>query len=464
MKKVDYPTEVLEVMIEKLDREGIGYARYCYPSKSGNQGKVLHLFVRNTVPGDLVKVTVENARGRKKAVLDFDQLVKAGPSRDLTVPMQQVMSGGVPLQCMRYADQLAYKEQLVRTSLSNQDFDSNLVQKIIGMEEPRRYRNKMELTFGSNGEIGMHQQGNYRKIIDLKDSILAPKEMIAVKKEVSAWQQANHLSGYDKDNHHGLLRNLLIRKSFATGELMVAIFASQEPKDYREAAKDLITRLQARFVNLKSLLWVEHRTIIDRIQTDAVHLLYGREYIKDTLAGFSFRIYHDTFFQANPLQAEKMVEVALDLADVRPDMRVLDLFCGVGTFSLPLAQRAKELCGIEIVEHSILSARRNAKDNAIDNARFIVSDARRGLHHLEENWGRPDLLLLDPPRSGAGGKVMRSIGRLATEKVIYVSCNPKSLADDLVYLRNFGYKLEVVQPIDQFPHTNHVESIILMSR
>ena len=145
-------------------------------------------------------------------------------------------------------------------------------------------------------------------------------------------------------------------------------------------------------------------------------------------------------------------------------MRVLDLFCGVGTFSLPLAKMSKDLAGIEIVENSIISARRNAKDNGLDNTFFMTSDARQGLIDLNDVWGHPDLLVLDPPRSGAGGKVMRSIGRFGTDKVVYISCSPKSLAEDLTWLRDFGYELITVQPVDQFPHTTHVETVCPLTR
>lgn len=194
------------------------------------------------------------------------------------------------------------------------------------------------------------------------------------------------------------------------------------------------------------------------------HIPYGRDYINDELNGFKYRVWPETFFQANPVQAEKLVELALEMADVNQDMRVLDLFCGVGTFSLPLAANSKELAGIEIVDMSIQSAIRNAKDNGLANTYFMTSDARKGLIELKDTWGLPDLLLLDPPRSGADGKVMRSIGRFGTDKIVYVSCAPKSLADDLVWLREFGYELVTVQPVDQFPHTTHVECVALMSR
>ena len=159
-----------------------------------------------------------------------------------------------------------------------------------------------------------------------------------------------------------------------------------------------------------------------------------------------------------------MVETALNLAQIDADMRVMDLFCGVGTFSLPLAQAAKELAGIEIVDSSIQSARRNAADNGIDNTYFLTADARSGMKTVEAEWGQPDLVLLDPPRSGAGGKVMRRIGRLGTDKIIYVSCNQDTLVQDLQWLKDFGYEVVSCQPIDQFPQTVHVESVVLMQK
>ncbi|MDE1549918.1 23S rRNA (uracil(1939)-C(5))-methyltransferase RlmD [Jeotgalibaca caeni] len=464
MKKMVYPTEVLEVTIERIDPKGYGYARYIHPPDKGSNGKHLNINVTNVVPGDVVRVTIENAKGRNKAYVDYDELIKPGPSRNLEIPTHTAVSGGTPLQYMHYANQLEYKMDMVKGYLEEAGFDPSLVQPIIGMDEPNRYRNKMELTFGSNGELGMHQQGNFRRVIDLEDSILAPKVMVEVKHVISQWQKDYQLPGYDKTTQSGVLRNLLMRTSFATGELMVVLYAVEAPSTLSEAVSDLTERLTSQFDQLVSLQWIEHAAAVERIQADATHILHGRDYINDELNGFKYRIWPDTFFQANPVQAEKLVELALEMADVNEEMRVLDLFCGVGTFSLPFAKRSKELAGIEIVENSILSARRNAKDNGLDNTYFMVNDARVGLIELKETWGQPDLLVLDPPRSGAGGKVMRSIGRFGTDKIIYVSCSPKSLAEDLIWLKDFGYELITVQPVDQFPHTTHVECVVLMEK
>ncbi|AXY26336.1 23S rRNA (uracil(1939)-C(5))-methyltransferase RlmD [Suicoccus acidiformans] len=463
MKK-QYPTEVLDVRIDKLDSKGMGVAKYVHPPVTGSNGKQLKLFIPNTVPGDLVRVTVPNAKGRRKATLNFDTLLEAGPTRNPEVDTQASRAGGTPLLAMTYAGQLAYKESLVRGFIEGQGFDGQLVQPIIGMDTPTRYRNKMELTFGSRGELGMHAQGDFRTIIDMKDSILAPEIMVQAKHIVSDWQQAYQLPGYDKEAKTGLLRNLMMRYSFATKELMVVLYATDTSANYAEASQALTDRLSEQLPNLASFIWIKNTRIADKVDAEETAVLYGRDFIYDELAGYRYRLWPDTFFQPNPVQAEKMVQLAIDMAEVKEDMRVLDLFCGVGTFSLPLASRSKELAGIEIVEASIESAKRNAADNGLENTFFMASDARNGLKVLPEVWGQPDLLLLDPPRSGAGGKVMRAIGRFGTEKVVYVSCNPKTLAEDLVWLRDFGYALKVVQPVDQFPYSNHVECVVLMEK
>ena len=464
MKKKKYPTEVLDVTIKNINPEGYGYVKHVHPPDRGSNGKGLNINVTNVVPGDVVRVTIENAKGRRKAVVEYDELLHPGPTRNLNIPTHEAISGGTPLQYMNYDAQLEYKMAMVKTYLAEQGFDTSVVKPIIGMDEPNRYRNKMELTFGENGELGMHQQGNFRRVIDLEDSILAPEVMVDVKHIVSKWQKDYDFPGYNKATQTGLLRNLLLRYSFATDELMVILYVTEGPKNHQAAADDLVERLTTQFKNLVSLQWIAHASSAERIQADETFILHGRDYINDELNGFKYRIWPDTFFQANPIQAEKLVELALEMADVNKDMRVLDLFCGVGTFSLPLAKKSKDLAGIEIVENSILSARRNAKDNGLDNTFFMTSDARQGLIDLNDTWGHPDLLVLDPPRSGAGGKVMRSIGRFGTDKIVYISCSPKSLADDLTWLRNLGYELITVQPVDQFPHTTHVECVVLMSR
>lgn len=466
MKKQDeYPTQVLDVEILRLTDHGIGVAEYYHPPVGeGSLGRKLTIFVPLTIPGDIVQVTIPNAMGRRKAQVHYDKVVKYAPTRNGEIDLSRGREGGVALQYMDYDAQLTLKESMIKDFLQEQDFNPDVVQPILGMEDPYHYRNKMELTFGADGAIGMHEQGNYNRIIDWQDSPIAPPEMLGVKRVVAQWQAHWNLPSYDKGDKSGLLRHLMLRYSHKTGEMMVALFTTAHLDEYKEVAEDLKQRLTVEYPQIESLLWIKNEEIADRTQAEATYILHGRDYIYDEMYGFRYRLWFDTFFQPNPQQAEQMVKQALEFGQVDSEMRVLDLFCGVGTFSLPFAAQAKELAGIEIVETSIESAKRNALDNNIHNTYFMAENARQGMQRLGVEWGVPDLVLLDPPRSGAGGKVMRAIARLNPERIVYVSCNPKSMAEDITWLREFGYELQAVQPIDQFPHTHHTESVALLTR
>ena len=463
-KKKTYPTETYDITIESINERGNGYARITHPPTRGHMGAGLQIFVPHVAPGDKVRVSVPNAKGRRRARLFDYELLQAGPNRDPEFEFRPDFSGGTPLIAMSYKAQLNYKQQMIEEYLDKVSVSSELVRPIIGMEQPIHYRNKMELTFGVDGSLGMHAQGNYKKVVDLKDSVLATKDMMTAKYIVQRWWLDSNLSAYNKETKEGLLRHLILRQSHQTKELMVGIVANGMPENYEALVQDLSVRLEAELPVLASLLWIENTSISERSYETTTHIISGNDHINEAFCDFTFRIWHDTFFQPNPVQAEKMVSIVEDLIKDKKYNQVVDLYCGIGTFSLPLAKQAEQLTGIEIVESSIESAKRNAKDNGITNAHFICSDARRGLEALKEQWGSPDLLVLDPPRSGAGGKMMRSIGRYQPGVIIYISCNPKELANDLVWLEDFGYEVTYVQPVDQFPHTVHSECIVMIEK
>ncbi|MFS8579432.1 MAG: 23S rRNA (uracil(1939)-C(5))-methyltransferase RlmD, partial [Novibacillus thermophilus] len=361
--------------------------------------------------------------------------------------------------------QLKQKTEHVKSALQKEGLDSGVVRDIIGMDDPWHYRHKMEFTFAPDGSLGLHEQGNYRNVIPLETCLIASRDIADGAMLVAEWAKEHGLKGYDKDVHRGLLRHLMVRQSSATGEMMLALFATEAPIGSLEGpAADLVERIQKRLPQARSVLWMENTQWADRAQAEQTHVLDGRDFIYDELAGFRYRLWYDTFFQVNPVQAEKLIELALEFGKPRKADTVIDLFCGVGTFSLPFARRVETLAGVEIVEKSVESARRNARDNGIDNATFLAADARRGIDRVLERFGRPDLLLLDPPRSGAGGKVMRKIGRAKPKRIVYVSCNPDTLASDIAQLAQFGYTLHTVQPVDMFPHTVHVETVVLITR
>jgi 23S rRNA (uracil1939-C5)-methyltransferase len=458
---MDSTGETMIAEISGYDEKGSGKAVIWRKNELGNPKK-LKLIIPQTLVGEKVRVTVDQPQLKWRKVA-ADEILEAHPERTGPECPHFEKCGGCVWQHWQYNGQLKEKKKHVKDAIEAQGFNPSLVQDTIGMENPWRYRNKMEFTFGPDGSLGLHEQGNFRKIISLETCLIASERMVEASLEVASWVKAHNLIGYNKDLHEGLLRHLMVRESFATGELMLAIFATEAPGgSLQPAVNDLVNRIERKFPEVKSLLWLENTDWADRTQSEKSHILAGRDFIYDEMAGYRFRLWFDTFFQTNPTQAQKLVELAIAMGQPKKTEKMIDLFCGVGTFSLPFASRVEKLAGIEIVESSIESAKRNASDNGIDNTFFLAKDARKGIDQVLESFGSPELLLLDPPRSGAGGKVMRRIGRSKPERIVYVSCNPDTFATDIKELEPFGYSLKAVQPVDLFPHTVHVECVALL--
>ncbi|MFC4409681.1 23S rRNA (uracil(1939)-C(5))-methyltransferase RlmD [Chungangia koreensis] len=456
--------ETLVAEIHRLDDRGNGQAAVWREQENGFNPKKLKLTIPQTLPGEQVRVVVDQPDKRRRKALPEEILV-ANPERTEAPCPHFELCGGCVWQHWSYEGQLKHKTEQVKEALKRQGLDPELVQDTMGMDNnPWHYRNKMEFTFSPEGDLGLHEQGNFRKIIPLETCLIAGRNMVDPTMEISGWVKEFGLSGYNKDKHEGLLRHLMVRESFATGEIMLALFATEEPAGaLSTAVENLIDRITKKFPNVKSLLWLVNTDWADRTQSEETFVLAGRDFIYDEMAGYRYRLWFDTFFQTNPVQAQKLVGLALEMGKPKEDEKMIDMFCGVGTFSLPFAARVKELAGIEIVETSIESAKRNAKDNNLPNTTFLARDARRGIDEIHESWGFADLLLIDPPRSGAGGKVMRRIGRAKPKRLVYVSCNPETFAEDVAELLPFGYTLHEVQPVDLFPHTVHVECVALLT-
>lgn len=451
--------ETLVVEIDHLDYKGNGQAVIWRESDKGSNPSKLKLTIPQTLKGESVQVVVDHPDKRRRKAMPVEILAASPERTDAPCPHFK-LCGGCVWQHWTYEGQLKHKTEQVKNALKREGLDPELVLDTIGMDDPWHYRNKMEFTFSPEGDIGLHEQGNFRKIIPLETCLIAGRNMVDGMLEVGEWVKEFGLKGYDKDTHDGLLRHLMVRESFTTGEMMLALFATKTPDgELASAVENLVERITKKFPNVKSLLWLVNTDWADRTQSEDTHLLAGRDFIYDEMAGYRYRLWFDTFFQTNPKQAKKLVDLALEMGKPKEDEKMIDLFCGVGTFSLPFAERVKELAGIEIVETSIESAKRNAIDNDLHNTTFLARDARRGLDEIHDHFGLADILLIDPPRNGAGGKVMRRIGRSKPKRIVYVSCNPDSFATDVTELLPFGYTLQTVQPVDLFPHTVHVECV-----
>ncbi|PTQ57671.1 MAG: RNA methyltransferase, TrmA family [Candidatus Carbobacillus altaicus] len=475
----------MQFYIEVLDEKGYGLAR---PHEgAGTAGESLselskaqvpfhsvqtrgggkRVRIPFTLPGEVVYAEPTLRREKGIRIYRATDVVTAHVSRVPARCPHFGRCGGCQLQHMSYAEEMRYKTALVRQATIQAGFSEKLVQDVLGMPEPWTYRNKMEFTFAPDGALGLHRLGDFRSVEPLTTCAIAQPEMVRAMQIVAEWAQDFSLPGYDKKTHTGVLRHVMVRKS-ARGELLLALFATHAPQSdtgqLRPEAQALLERLEAQG-GVRTLIWYVYRGLADRVGFDERYVLKGDAFIEDELLGFTYRLQPETFFQTNALQAERLLREALRLADVRPFMRVIDLFSGVGTFTLPLARQAEMAYGIEIVPHSVEEARHNAERNGVTNALFFAGDVRRSFDAVLEVSGRtPDVIVLDPPRSGAGGKVMRRIGRTGVPRVVYVSCQPKTWAEDLKELKAFGYVLKHVQPVDMFPKTPHVELVSLLEK
>lgn len=451
--------------IERLDRRGFGQAEV------ERRGRLRPVAVPYTLPGETVRAVLTDWRLKGHRIAAVRTVLERHPARiDPRCPHFGTC-GGCTWQHVDYAAQVAFKTERVRDLLEAHGLPTDVVRPAIGMDEPWHYRNKMEFTFAPDGALGLNRLGHYDRPVPLDVCYIAHPHMFRMAAETAAWAREHGLPGYDKRRHEGLLRYLMVRRARSDGAVLVALFAARPPDDpaLQAAARDWVARLQAAAddagFRLAGLYWVAYGGLSDAVGYDDVRLLAGEGFLVDTLGGMRYRLLPQTFFQTNPVQAEALLEAALALAEPEPDMRAIDLFSGVGTFTLPLARKVSAAVGVELVPESVEAAWENARENAVPNVTFLADDVRRGLDRAVEHLGgRVDLLFLDPPRSGAGGKVMRKIGRLGPPVVIYVSCNPETFAPDVRELSAFGYRLVAVQPVDMFPQTAHVELVARLER
>ena len=435
----------LDLRVDALAFGGNGVARH--------EGYVL--FVRGAIPGDRVRAVVTK---RKRAYGEARVLDVLEPAPDRVAPRAD--HPGAPWQVLPYERQLEIKHGQVDEALRRiGHLDGFELEPIVPAAEQWRYRNKLEFSFGTGdaGELvcGFHAPGSWERIVAVPDCLLQSERGNAAREGVLAWCRERDLRAWDRRGQQGLLRNLVVREGRRTGELQMRLVTSDRPLD---------TTGLAEASGAGSVVWTRVPGVAETTAGGIDEVVHGTQAIDEELAGLRFRVSTDAFFQTNTEMAERLYGVAREYAALQGWERVYDLFCGIGTIGLTLAPRAGEVWGLELVEEAIADAIANARLNEIENARFFAGDVRTALRDLVERAGRPDVLVVDPPRAGLSQKVVRRIIEAAPSRIVYVSCNPTTLAPNAAQLVEAGYALRRVRPVDMFPQTPHIECVALLER
>jgi 23S rRNA (uracil1939-C5)-methyltransferase len=435
----------LELTIDSLAYGGAGVAR--------RDGYVV--FVQGAVPGDRVRAQVGKAK-RAYAEARAVEIIEPGPDRIAPVAEHP----GAPWQVLRYERQLEVKEAQVGEALTRLGgLDEVRVEPIVAASEIWRYRNKLEYSFGSDATgrliCGFHAPGRWDEIVEVTDCLLASEAANAARERVVQWCRAQGLEAYDRRAGSGLLRNLVVREGRRTGQLQVRLVTAPGTID---------TAAFAAAAGADGVMWTRSESVGETTAGGVTQLVAGADYLDEEIGGIRVRISPEAFFQTNTEMAERLYGIAIDRAQLSGFERVYDLFCGIGTIGLLMAPRAAELWGLEVVPAAVADAIANAGLNEIEGAHFFAGDVRLALRELVDRAGRPDVVVVDPPRAGLSQKVVRRIIEAAPRRIVYVSCNPTTLAPNAAQLVEAGYRLGPVQPVDMFPQTPHIECVAVLDR
>ena len=432
------------------------------------------LFIKDAVIGDVVEAKVMKA----KKNYGYARLMKVITPSEYRVEPKCVFArrcGGCQIQEMSYDRQLVFKDQKIRGNLERiggftKDQIDTVMQPVVGMEHPFGYRNKAQFPFGTDKEgnpITGFYAGRTHDIIANTDCALGVEQNKEILEIILQYMRENKIKSYDEKTGKGLIRHALIRYGFKTKEIMVCLVINGKKLPKAE-------RLIEKLIQIEGMtsITISPNTRRDNvIMGDSYEILWGQGYITDYIGNVKYQISPLSFYQVNPVQTEKLYGLALEYADLKGDETVWDLYCGIGTISLFLAQKAKQVYGVEIVPQAIDDAKENAKINAIDNAEFFVGKAEEVLPEYYAEYEREhngetahaDVIVVDPPRKGCDETLLETIVKMQPEKVVYVSCDSATLARDLKYLCANGYEIKMCRGVDQFPQSVHVESIVLLS-
>ena len=409
------------------------------------------IFVEGALPGEEILAEIETQK-KNYAVGRLIEVVK--PSNERVKPFCPLYNdcGGCQLQHLSYSAQLNWKRQQIIDAVERIGKLSGVeVFETLGMENPLRYRNKMQFPVGKDLKIGCYARGSH-KIIDTQACMIQNAQNDKILNAVRRVAKKFQLQPYNEDTHKGFLRHVMGRIG-CNGEFMIVLVtATKNFPNEKNFVRNLVKELP-NVTSIQQNVQTFHNNVILGRETK---ILYGKATIHDKIGNFSFNISARSFFQVNTAQAEVLYKTALNFAELRGHETIIDAYCGTGTISLFMARKARKVIGIEVVSSAIADAKRNSRENNIRNAEFMIGDAVKVLPRILEP---ADVVIVDPPRAGCDKKVLEAFAAMKPEKIIYVSCNPATLARDLKILDELGYRTKKIQPVDMFPFTSHVESV-----
>jgi len=444
-----------------LDIVGIGYEGEGIAKIEG-----FPIFIEGAIIGEKVKVLIVQAK-KSYAYGKLLEVIEASEDRVEPPCKYFKRCGGCTIQHMNYKKQLEFKHERVKDCVSKLGgLSKDLVKFPIGMDVPYRYRNKVQLPVGlvdGKLSIGFYAPRSHN-IIDMETCLIQDEVADKVASIVRAWMEKNSIKAGSVNggfNKNGEIRHIVIRRGFTTNEVMVVIVSTKNTLTCKD---ELIEELKANVDGLKSVILNVNKEATNVILGEKCITLWGEDAITDYIGEFKFNISPKSFFQVNPKQTDILYHKALEYAALTGEETVFDAYCGTGTITLFLSQKAKKVYGVEVIESAIENAKANAKENNIENAEFLIGKAEEIIPNLVAEGVKPEVIVVDPPRKGCDIKLLDSIGEVQPERIVYVSCDPSTLSRDLKILTEKGYEVVEVQPVDMFPQTSHIESVVLLKR
>lgn len=422
----------------------------------------LAVFVSGAAEGDTVECVIIKAK-KNYAIGKIKNIVKASENRIPSGCPAFPKCGGCVFRHISYEAELSHKEQRVRDAFSRIGHLDVSLSPIVGCPTPDRYRNKAQYPVSLvNGRLfaGFYAPFSHR-VVNCPDCLLQPEEFSRIIKAISKWVEKYKIPVYDEGTHKGLLRHIYLRKAFATGEIMVCLVVNGD-KVYK--TDQLLENLRRTDCGVKTVLLNHNTEDTNVVLGNKNTVLSGKGYIEDILLGKRFKISPLSFYQVNLDGAERLYQQAHAFAIDGDTKTVVDLYCGAGTIGLTLADKVEKLIGVEIVPEAVADAKINAERNGIENAEFICGDASKAALELKDRGIAPDTVIVDPPRKGCDEALLSTIASMSPKKIVYVSCDPATLARDCAVLETLGYKVQKAVPFDMFPRTAHVETVVSMIR